>query len=202
MAKSKGDTKNKRTAIQVAEDREYIFRHYVKGIPHSKIAEQMVIDLKRNYVLSRQQVEYDIKHIVSTLKTGFNERVSDYVMEQLVKIDALEAEAWAAWENSKRARKETTITTKKNHTPQDQTLPEPAKDPQDITIKNIEQGGDVRYYEKLQWCIEIRLKMLGFFQTNQYTRVLDPVPGSGHGGSGEGGDSNDGIILYLPDNGR
>ena len=158
----------------------------------------MVTDLKRSYCLTRQQIEYDIRQIVDGMQKTFDSRIADYVVEQLIKIDMMEAEAWTAWEKSKLPRKETTIETKKPEK-QEQGAPTPA---QDLTIKSIERGGDVRYFEKLQWCVEIRLKLLGFFQPTQNSKTLDMIAIPSGDATGKGTNHSDGIVVYIPDNGR
>lgn len=189
----KGDTKNKRTSVQIQEDREYICKHYMRGISHVKIAEQMVIDLKRDYILSRQQIEYDIKEIVKGLRDSYEAQFNDYLYQQLRKIDELESEAWAAWEASKKARKKTTIITKKNQVKQEPGEDQP-KDPQDVIIESADQTGDIRYFDKIQWCVETRLKLLGFFRMNQYAKTLD---------QGEDDEQHQtGVVIYIPDNNR
>jgi len=189
-----GDTKNKRTPIQIEQDRDYIARHYLRGVAHAKIAEGMVIALKRDYVLTRQQIEYDIKVIKESIRKAYEGQFVEMLFEQLRKIDELEMEAWEAWEASKKSRKKTTIVTKKNQVEQKPGDTEPPKDPQDVIIESAEQTGDVRYFEKVQWCIETRLKLLGFFRVNQYGKSLE--------GDRENEEQQSGIVIYIPDNQR
>lgn len=190
----KQGTQNKRTKVQIVEDRDFIARHYLRGIAHQRIADMLIIELKRDYILSRQQIEYDIAEIVKALELRYKEQIGVYLFEQLRKVDELESEAWAAWEASKKPKKKTTIITKKNQVKVEQGE-EPPKDPQDVIIESADQTGDVRYFEKIQWCIELRLRLLGFFRNTQYSKTLD-------GGSGADNDEQQGIIIYLPDNGR
>lgn len=189
----KQDTRNKRTKLQIVEDRDFIARHYLRGIAHQRIADMLILELKRDYVLSRQQIEYDITEIVKALELRYKEQIGVYLFEQLRKVDELESEAWAAWEASKKPRKKTTIITKKN---QMKVEPgeEPPKDPQDVIIESADQTGDVRYFEKIQWCIELRLRLLGFFKNTQYGKTLD--------NGGAASEEDTGLIIYLPDNGR
>ena len=189
----KQDTRNKRTKLQIVEDRDFIARHYLRGIAHQRIADMLVIEMKRDYVLSRQQIEYDITEIVKALELHYKEQIGVYLFEQLRKVDELESEAWAAWEASKKPRKKTTIITKKNQVKVEQGE-EPPKDPQDVIIESADQTGDVRYFEKIQWCIELRLRLLGFFKNTQYGKTLD--------GGGADNEDDTGIVIYLPDNGR
>lgn len=183
------DTANKRTKVQVVEDREFICRHYLRGVHHARISEMLTIQLNREYTLSRQQIEYDIGVILKTLKQSYEEKIGVYLFEQLKKIDELESEAWAAWDASKRSKKETVIATKKAEM-------EDEKDQQQIVVKSSEQTGNVAYFEKIQWCIETRLRLLGFYRINQYAKTID---------LGEGIDDDEeksGAVIYLPDNNR
>lgn len=189
----KQDTRNKRTKLQIVEDRDFIARHYLRGIAHQRIADMLILELKRDYVLSRQQIEYDITEIVKALESRYKEQIGVYLFEQLRKVDELESEAWAAWEASKKPKKKTTIITKKNQVKVEPGEEQP-KDPQDVIIESADQTGDVRYFEKIQWCIELRLRLLGFFKNTQYGKTLD--------GGGADQDEDQGIIIYLPDNGR
>ena len=189
-----GDTRNKRTAIQIEQDRDFIARHYLRGVPHTKIADTLVVELKRDYILTRQQIEYDIKAIKDSIRKNYEGQFTEMVFEQLRKIDELEAEAWAAWEASKKARKKTTVITKKNQVEQKPGESEPPKDPQDVIIESADQIGDVRYFEKIQWCVEVRLKLLGFFRVNQYARTFDS--------GGHVDEQDSGVVIYIPDNNR
>ncbi len=154
----------------------------------------LVIEMKRNYVLTRQQIEYDIAEIIKALEERYKSQIGVYLFEQLRKVDELEAEAWSAWEASKKPKKKTTIITKKNQV-KVEPGEEPPKDPQDVIIESADQTGDIKYFEKIQWCIELRLRLLGFFKNNQYGKTMDD---NGAGGSEE----DSGIVIYLPDNGR
>lgn len=75
-----------------------------------------------------------------------------------------------------------------------QPMPDIAVEIPDMNIESADQTGDVRYFEKIQWCIELRLRLLGFFRNTQYGKTLDG--GQAHG------DEEKGIVIYLPDNGR
>jgi vacuolar-type H+-ATPase subunit F/Vma7 len=185
----KPDTANKRTKVQVVEDREFICRHYLRGVHHIKISEMLTAQLNREYTLSRQQIEYDISVIVDTLKKSYEEKIGVYLFEQLRKIDELESEAWAAWEASKKSKQETVVMTKKAEQ-------EGEKDRQEIIVKTTGQTGNVAYFEKVQWCIETRLRLLGFYRMNQYAKTLEFDGGPGND------DDDEGVVIYLPDNRR
>lgn len=71
---------------------------------------------------------------------------------------------------------------------------EQPKDPQDVIIESADQTGDIRYFDKIQWCVETRLKLLGFFRMNQYAKTLD---------QGQDDEQHQtGVVIYIPDNNR
>jgi hypothetical protein len=117
----------KRKPDERERDLEALARLYVKGTSQSEIAAKLHV--------TQQQISYDLKELrkrwaASTL------RVRD---EELAKIDAIEAEYWAAWEKSKDLLIVETKTKAKGVLP-----------------------GDPRFLQGALSCVERRCKILGF----------------------------------------
>lgn len=103
--------------------------------------------------ISQPQVAQDIEKIRKRWATENIDRNEEIKLEQLKKIDLIEAEAWDCWHKSKRTRvskvKRGGI---KNNLPtgsgQFETMEE-------------EELGDTRYLSEIRWCITERLKIIG-----------------------------------------
>jgi hypothetical protein len=91
---------------------------------------------------------------LAKMSRDFAERKS----EELAKIDRMEMEAWNAWEKSK-LNKEKVYNSHERGRVSKRGRPLP---PVIKVVKTVEgQTGDPRYLERIQWCIEMRLKLMG-----------------------------------------
>jgi hypothetical protein len=73
------------------------------------------------------------------------------ITEELARIDQLEREAWGEWERSKTVR-EKSKTTKAQRQKGDESTAQ---------LEREGRLGDPRYLERVAWCIERRIKLLG-----------------------------------------
>lgn len=127
---------------RTAARRQQVAARYLRGEYQSQIA----YDLG----LTQAQISLDLKAIrAEWLKSSLRD-FDALKSEQLAKIDAAEAEAWAAWERSKIVR-EITVTEAT-----DGALPS-----RKATMRKEAQVGDPRFLERILKCVEQRCALLG-----------------------------------------
>lgn len=108
--------------------------------------------------MSAARVKQEIRHLQDRWVESQLENINTYKTEQLAKIDNLEREYWDAWTRSIGTKQESK-TNKKTGVAEtglqcDLTLAE---------IKRFEEAGDKKFLDGVQWCIEMRCKILGMF---------------------------------------
>jgi hypothetical protein len=116
---------------------------YLKGVTQQEIAAAIGV--------SRKQIEYDLVDI----RTWWRERtvfdLDEWKAEQLAKLDALEAQCWKSWEDS---RKPTKITTESKTTAG-------AHPGSTASERTITSAGDVRFLDGIAGVINQRCRILG-----------------------------------------
>ncbi len=133
MAETKNTSKAQREK-QLAE----IARLYLRGITQAEIGEQIGV--------SQRQVSYDLAILRERWKQSSLIDFDAAKAEELAKIDALEAEYWQAWNESKREKKRQAAKKRGEQT--------------ETSLTTEERNGDPRYLQGVQWCIEQRCKIL------------------------------------------
>lgn len=94
----------KRIPAQRQDDITFCTRLFLRGVALRKIAEELN---KRNAVLGRGytvtwvSVWQDLRAIMVEWKREHMNTIEEYVLIELKKLDAIEVEAWEAWEKSK-----------------------------------------------------------------------------------------------------
>jgi predicted transcriptional regulator len=169
-------------AARVEERRVKVADLYVRGFPQGRIAEMVGV--------SQTQISFDLAAVkerwVAEQLVDFGERVS----RELDKIDRVEEEAWAAWERSKKAAKTRSDKTESMVPKADEDEPEPrgkgkgkrkpAKPTPSglIPVKQIRdlkityRDGNPAFLERVAWCIETRLKLLGQLKETTTVNVV------------------------------
>lgn len=89
----------KRSAAQRAADLAFIETHVVRGKTQAEIVE--LLAAVRTYRISRAQVSYDVAKLKELWIAGAVESHRMAVAIETRKLDAVEGEAWASWEESK-----------------------------------------------------------------------------------------------------
>ena len=146
----------RRTKGQREKDRETMAMLYMKGYTFRQMADQLKeINRKTDpkYTISHQQVFKDVKAIVKDWEQNRQEFLDKRITIELEKINRLERVYNEAWEESKQTRTKRRIKTKGND-PNNQTNAE-------RMAEEMEVVGDKRWLEGIQWCVEMRLKLLG-----------------------------------------
>jgi hypothetical protein len=132
-----------RSPDQIRNDRAEIARMYLQGSTQAQIGAKLG--------LSRQQIGYDLDAVrqewLQSSLIDFNQKKA----EELARIDAVEREYWAAWQQSKHERQTSSI----------EQVKDPRGDKLKAGIRNVAQTGDPRYLEGVRWCIAKRCEVLG-----------------------------------------
>ena len=89
----------KRSAAQRAADLVFIETHVVRGRTQAEIVE--LLAAVRSYRISRAQVAYDVAKLKALWIADAIESVRVAAVIESRKLDAVEREAWAGWEESK-----------------------------------------------------------------------------------------------------
>jgi hypothetical protein len=148
-----------RSPDQILLERKEIASLYLRGSTQAEIGAKLG--------LSRQQIGYDLRRIrqewLRSSLMNFNEKKA----QELAKIDNLERDYWATWEDSKKDRQTTTT----------EQITEPDGERLKAGIKKTEQTGDPRYLEGVRWCISKRCEILGL---NAPQKVAPTTPDGDH----------------------
>ena len=119
---------------------------YLKGLNYREISEQLGLSIK--------QVSSDILSIKEEWRKAYIDDFNEFRKRELLKIDLIEAEAWKAWEKSKRGR---TSTLKSAEDSQQFGARKSASE------EHSGSHGDVQYLQLVQSCVNNRLKLLGAY---------------------------------------
>lgn len=119
---------------------------YLQGLNYREIADKLGLSIK--------QVSSDILSIKEEWRKAYIEDFNEFRKRELLKIDLIEAEAWKAWEKSKRGR---TSTTKSAEDSQQFGARKSA------TEEHMDSHGDVQYLQLVQSCVTSRMRLLGAY---------------------------------------
>lgn len=149
----------KRTKFQRERDYFDVARLYLKGESMSAISTW--IGENRPYTLSTTQIGDDLREINRRWQETYLKDYAQLKAKELARIDELERAYWEAWERSKSKKKiEEMIRT--------EDIPGSGKSPAlgNVRVKGRkreeERDGDAIFLEGIRWCIEERVKILGF----------------------------------------
>lgn len=130
-------------------------RLYLRGQTQQQIADALAIH--------QSTVSRHLAEVRSAWLEGAKADFDEKLCRELAKIDALEAEYWAEWEDSKKSKR-TVVREKREQYPE----PDPDDDSEPAeaecvvtSVRNEQRNGDPRYLQGVQWCIDRRLKLLG-----------------------------------------
>jgi len=158
-ATEKENRKPRRSAAQLARDRQRIAGLYLEGKLQADIAEMVGV--------SQSTVSNDLKAIqqewLQSSLVDFNEARA----REIAKIDKLEREYYAAWQ---RSCEDAETVTKKAVQVGD-------KERKEATQTAKGQAGDPRFLQGVQWCIERRCKLFGIdaAQRHELTGALGNI---------------------------
>jgi hypothetical protein len=105
--------------------------------------------------------------------------------EELAKLDALEAESWRAWERSCRDAEIRHKRTEAAYAPPMKPGKGKSKANEKARLVIVRriiqetrkgQAGDTRFLERVAWCIECRLKLMGMLKGEKKVQVVNGIP--------------------------
>lgn len=129
-----------RVRLHVLERRREVAQRYLRGERQSSIAQF--------FAVSQAQISMDLKAIHAEWLNRVLQDFSTAKAEELAKLDAIEREAWDAWQ---RSQSEAEVTS------QSLTMPDKRK----VSVQRKTQVGDARYLEVVLQCIQRRCALLG-----------------------------------------
>ena len=163
-----------RTKEQREADMNTLARLYVKGTSQMEISKRIGI--------SQAQVSIDLKKLLKQWQDTRLNEIDRYKHEQLLRVNMIEEEMWAAWEKSKTKGKKTTTKGKAGKLIE-------KKDPLTGMKSKVEGdeeywrvgeqeeepiGGDMQYMNGIQWCMQERAKILGLYAPKKVANT-DPT---------------------------
>ena len=140
-----------RNPIQREHDRAKIEELYCQGVRQAEIAQKIH--------LSPRMVSYDLVTIQKRWEKSTTINLDDAKARELAKIDNLERVYWDAWEKSWET-KESTETGQDEVLAQAEKVLKGALGKRVARIRREERLGVAEYLKGVQWCIEIRCKLL------------------------------------------
>jgi len=139
-----------RTEIQKAEHRRIIAALYLRGKTQASIAAELG--------LSIATISRDIKVIHADWLKETRQDFDALKARELEKINEVEREAWESWRQSK---EEKVITATKKVTGE--------SGRNEASVKKEKRAGDTEYLRLVQWAIEQRCKIFGFYAPTRLT---------------------------------
>lgn len=144
----------KRTKAEREHDLVFIADRYLRQYTQVEIRD--ALNAERNYDLSRSQIKYDIKKIHQRWLKSSLVDFGKVKVRELARIDRLEREYWTAWNESKEDQEINTTSRSNGRHPSEK-----------AEVKRIGQVGNPRFLDGVQWCIEQRMKIFGFYAPSQ-----------------------------------
>ena len=152
MAGSK--TGPKRTPFEREQNLVEIARRYLHGMSQMEIADELG--------LSQSQISRDLKVLHERWMKSSLVDLNEAKARELARIDNLEREYWDAWRDSRGERLETNT----------KQIAGGANDRKEVSIKKVKLEGNPDFLTGIQWCIEMRCKILGIYQPG---RAANPM---------------------------
>lgn len=148
--KKKAATVRKRTKAERELDLVFIADLYLRHRTQFEIRDEL--NAVRRYNISRSQIMYDINKIHGRWLESSLVNFDKVKAREMARIDRLEREYWVSWLESKEDR-ETSTTSQSTG----------IRAYERIELKRVGQVGNPRFLEGVQWCIEQRMKIFGFY---------------------------------------
>jgi len=133
--------------------RSQVAEFYLAGKHQHEIAQLVGV--------TQQQVSLDLKAVQREWLQSSIRDFDAVKSEQLAKIDRIEREAWQAWERSFQQR-EITV----------QEVTESDHRINKVSIRREQQGGDARFLQIIQKCIDQRCDLLGLSTSTEAAKAL------------------------------
>ena len=151
--------KNKRDAALKENDRVFIAALMLRSVTIANIRDKLEERNRENdtpyqdgtFSLSSISIWQECKIILAEWKAEREEYLDERIDLELKKIDTIEEACWTAWDESIKGKQRVKLNSDIN----DQNI----QSIKEITTET--SPGDSRYIDKIQWCIDKRLEILG-----------------------------------------
>lgn len=150
----------KRDKLTREQDLNVLTKLYFKHVPQTEIAKQLGI--------SQGQVSQDLKKLIIRWEEVNLHQIDRYKAQQLERINVMEEEMWDAWELSKSVAKRIHTRSRAGKMKKDSVTGAVDHDENDgfwrTGLQEEEtRGGDMQYFNGIQWCCQERSKILGLY---------------------------------------
>lgn len=156
-------------------------------------------EISRIIGVTRQQISYDINDLYKRWLNESMQDMAEMIIREFKKIDLVESEAWDAWESSKRDSvkiQSKDIPAKKSYKNKDKDSNNDKNTHITEITETIEgQIPNVKYLDRICWCIESRLKIIRVLDLIKLKEKEDETDKEDEATTEVG-------ILALPDNDR
>ena len=158
-----------RQELVLAERRQRVADGYLLGKSQWELARVEKVD--------QSQISRDLAAIRAGWRAVYARDYNEKLDEELARINRVELVAWAAWERSCQDAETRHAETTKGR------LGKAGKKPLPDLVKSSKtakgQAGDPRFLERVGWCIETRLRLLGALQEGaaSHTTVVTVLNG-------------------------
>jgi|GEM_PF-1210272 len=147
-------TAPKRTKAERELDLVFIADLYLRHRTQVEIRDEL--NAVRHYNISRSQIMYDINKIHKRWLQSSLVDFDKVKARELARIDRLEREYWVSWVESKEDQETSTSSRSTGRAAYEK-----------VELKRVGQVGDPRFLAGVQWCIEQRMKIFGFYAPTQ-----------------------------------
>lgn len=148
--KKKAATVKKRTKAERELDLVFIADLYLRHRTQVEMRDEL--NAMRRYNISRSQIMYDINAIHGRWLESSLIDFDKVKARELARIDRLEREYWVSWIESKEDQEVSTTSRSTGIRAYER-----------AELKRVGQVGNPRFLEGVQWCIEQRMKIFGFY---------------------------------------
>ena len=140
---------------------------YIRNVPMAEIARR--ISEGKTYAIGPGQIRYDVADIRKRWQERYLEDMTEQLYLEPRKVDAVEFEAWEAWQKSK-AKAQRTIQ-------QSTSLGQGDPGRQLARIETEESVGDARFLELVLQCVKDRCVLLGIIRYKMELEIKERVTG-------------------------
>lgn len=176
MAKRKSGRPRRGKAV-TPEMQEQIARMYLRGSSSQAIAGVLGI--------SRHTVEYHLEH---NIRPVWRETLKGALEVELAKVAELERVAWLCFEDSRRPTRTLTIKRERGEKAKDCDPKTPSGKKKllaqlgadmrvvEMALTKVTRSGTPAWLQIIQWCVEFRAKVFGYFQQQNTAEMSDDAP--------------------------
>jgi hypothetical protein len=165
MEKDNSRDPTKRDALELARDRALVAQYHLKGLTFEQITDELNNRPGISYTISASTVKRDYQKNIDAWNERAMESTGADRQEQLIRLQLVEQEAWAAWERSKKPAEQTKEVERlrdlldENGDPYDQA----------VVLESVEriskgQVGNEKYLRIVLDCWDKRSRLKGLYQ--------------------------------------